>query len=145
MQAGVFVQSFLRTVLVHQCGQACRTSPVTGNHQHVDILKVFHCRFVKPTFKPHTRSISDNLNPSGTHARILFVDLGSAFNTSEKSPLSKLTQFTVPASTCQWIIGFLTDRKLSVRLGKVTSSIRTVCAGAPPGMCALPTALLTLH
>src|SRR4029434_9076487 len=41
---------------------------------------------------------------------MLFVDFSSAFNTIiPEVLLTKLTQLTVPASTCQWITNFLID------------------------------------
>ena len=55
--------------------------------------------------------ILQHLDSPGTYARILFVDFSSAFNTIIPDILhSKLSQLTVPASTCQWITNFLTDR-----------------------------------
>ncbi|KAI3364479.1 hypothetical protein L3Q82_010830 [Scortum barcoo] len=43
---------------------------------------------------------------------------------------SKLTQHTLPDTACQWITGFLTDKRQQVRLEKVTSSTSTVSSGA---------------
>ena len=41
-----------------------------------------------------------------------FVDFSSAFNIiMPEVLLTKLTQLTVPATTCQWITNFLTDKK----------------------------------
>ncbi|KAK9522982.1 hypothetical protein VZT92_019435 [Zoarces viviparus] len=75
-----------------------------------------------------------HLDSPGTYARVLFVDFSSAFNTIIPAILqSKLSQLTVPASTCQWITNFLTDRTQQVRMGKITSSIRTISMGAPQG------------
>ncbi|KAI3355997.1 hypothetical protein L3Q82_017268, partial [Scortum barcoo] len=69
----------------------------------------------------------------------------SAFNTIIPDILhSKLSQLTVPAPTCQWISNFLTDRRQQVRLGSITSSIRTVSTGAPQG-CVLSPLLFSLY
>ncbi len=85
--------------------------------------------------------ILQQLDRPGTYVRILFVDFSSAFNTIIPSLLQpKLTQLSVPTSVCQWIISFLTDRQQVVRLGKFSSSTRTISIGAPQG-CVLPTAL----
>lgn len=90
--------------------------------------------------------ILHHLDSAGTYARVLFVDFSSAFNTIVPELLhQKLSQLTVPPSTCQWITSFLTDRRQQVKLGKFTSSSRSLSIGAPPGMCSLPTALLPLH
>src|SRR4029434_1230878 len=82
--------------------------------------------------------ILQHLDFPGTYAGMLFVDFSSAFNTIiPEVLLTKLTQLTVPASTCQWITNFLIDRKQQVRLGEITSSTRSVSTGAPQG-CVLP-------
>src|SRR4029434_223446 len=64
---------------------------------------------------------------------------------SQKSSSPKLTQLTVPTSTCQWITHFLIDRKQQVRLGQPTSSTRSVSTGAPQGcvLSPLPSPLYT--
>ncbi len=68
-----------------------------------------------------------------------------AFNTIIPSLLlPKLTQLSVPTSICQWINSFLTDRQQVVRLGKYTSSTRTISTGAPQG-CVLSTLLFSLY
>ncbi len=58
--------------------------------------------------------------------------------------LPKLTQLFVPTSICQWINSFLTDRQQLVRLGKYTSSTRTISTGAPQG-CVLSPLLFSLY
>ncbi len=90
--------------------------------------------------------ILQHLDRPGTYVRILFVDFSSAFNTIIPDTLqNKLTQLSVPISICQWINSFLTDRQQLVRLGKFSSSTRTISTGAPQGCSSLPTALLSLH
>ncbi|KAJ8354820.1 hypothetical protein SKAU_G00223870, partial [Synaphobranchus kaupii] len=89
--------------------------------------------------------ILQHLDSPGTYARILFVDFSSVFNTIIPEILcSKLTQLNVPAPTCQWITDFLTDRRQQVRLGNITSSIRTISTGAPQG-CVLSPLLFSLY
>ncbi|KAM9771228.1 uncharacterized protein ACBT44_004310 isoform 3-T3 [Syngnathus typhle] len=78
--------------------------------------------------------ILHHLDTPGTYARILFVDFSSAFNTIAPDILQqKLIQLAVPASTCQWITSFLTNRRQRVRLGGITSDTRTTNTGAPQG------------
>ncbi|KAL1258441.1 hypothetical protein QQF64_011685 [Cirrhinus molitorella] len=89
--------------------------------------------------------ILQQLDKSGTYVRILFVDFSSAFNTIIPNLLlPKLTQLSVPTSVCQWITSFLTDRQQLVRLGKYSSSTRTISTGAPQG-CVLSPLLFSLY
>ncbi len=86
-----------------------------------------------------------DLDKSGNYVRILFVDFSSAFNTIIPSLLlPKLTQLSIPTSICQWITSFLTDRQHLVRLGKYTSSTRTISTGAPQD-CVLSPLLFSLY
>ncbi len=83
--------------------------------------------------------ILQHLDRPGTYVRILFVDFSSAFNTIIPDTLqNKLTQLSVPTSICQWITSFLTDRQQLVRLGKFSSSTRTISTGAPQGCVLSP-------
>ncbi|XDV14330.1 hypothetical protein PO909_014601 [Leuciscus waleckii] len=89
--------------------------------------------------------ILHHLDSPGTYARILFVDFSSAFNTIIPEHLhQKLTQFSVPASTCQWITSFLSDRQQYVRLGSNSSKPRSIITGAPQG-CVLSPLLVSLY
>ncbi len=89
--------------------------------------------------------ILQHLDRPGTYVRILFVDFSSAFNTIIPDTLqNKLTQLSVPTSVCQWITSFLTDRQQLVRLGKYSSSTRTISTGDPKG-CVLSPLLFSLY
>ncbi len=89
--------------------------------------------------------ILQHLDRPGTYVRILFVDFSSTFNIIIPDTLqNKLTQLSVPTSICQWITSFLTDRQQLVRLGKVSSSTRTISTGAPQG-CVLSPLLFSLY
>ncbi len=89
--------------------------------------------------------VLQHLDRPGTYVRNLFVDFSSAFNTIIPNLLlPKPTGLSVPTSICQWINSFLTGRQQIVRLGKYTSSTRTISTGAPQG-CVLSPLLFSLY
>ncbi len=89
--------------------------------------------------------VLQHLDRPGNYVRILFVDFSSAFNTIiPNRVLPKLTPLFVPTSVCQWINSFLTDRQQLERLGKFSSSSRTISTGAPQG-CVLSPLLFFLY
>ncbi len=72
------------------------------------------------------------------------MDFSSAFNAIIPNHLlPKLTQLSMPTSTCQWINSFLTDKQQLERLVKLLSSTRTISTGAPQG-CVLSPLLFSL-
>ncbi len=77
--------------------------------------------------------ILQHLDRPGTYVRILFVDFSSAFITIIPDTLqNKLTQLSVPTSS------------ELVRLGKFSSSTRTISTGAPQ-RCVLSPLLFSLY
>ena len=89
--------------------------------------------------------IHRHLDYTGTYARILFVDFSSAFNTIIPALLQeKLSQLSVPDSTCRWITDFLSDRKQHVRMGAHLSDSRIISTGSPQG-CVLSPLLFSLY
>ena len=83
--------------------------------------------------------ILQHLDSAGTYARILFVDFSSAFNAIIPALLQeKLSQLSVPDSTCRWITDFLSDRKQHV------SDSQLISTGSPQG-CVLSPLLFSLY
>ncbi|KAL0153380.1 hypothetical protein M9458_051299 [Cirrhinus mrigala] len=82
--------------------------------------------------------ILQHLDKPGTYARICFQHI------IPDILQNKLSQLSVPTSICQWITSFLTDRQQLVRLGKLTSSTRTISTGAPQG-CVLSPLVFSLY
>ena len=80
-----------------------------------------------------------------THARILFLDFSSAFNTIIPQKLydKLLNTLQVDTSMCNWILDFLLDRSQVVRVGDLVSDMITLNTGAPQG-CVLSPLLFTL-
>ncbi|KAK0156400.1 putative RNA-directed DNA polymerase from transposon BS [Merluccius polli] len=73
--------------------------------------------------------ILQHLDSAGTYARIL---------------CEKLSQLSVPDSTCRWITDFLSDRKQHVKLGKHVSDSQSISTGSPQG-CVLSPLLFSLY
>uniref|UniRef100_A0A7N8WMP4 Reverse transcriptase domain-containing protein n=1 Tax=Mastacembelus armatus TaxID=205130 RepID=A0A7N8WMP4_9TELE len=134
----VVMKSFERLVLAH-------LKNVTG--PFLDPLQFAYRsnRSVDDAVNMGLHYILQHLDKPGTYVRILFVDFSSAFNTIIPSLLqNKLSQLSVPDSTCQWITSFLTDRQQLVRMGKFTSGSRITSTGAPQG-CVLSPLLFSLY
>ena len=86
-----------------------------------------------------------HLEKPDSYARMLFVDFSSAFNTIIPGILvEKLTRLGFPASTCAWILDFLTNRPQTVRIGPYCSSTITLSTGSPQG-CVLSPLLYSLY
>ncbi len=121
----VVMKSFEKLVLAH-------LKDITG--PSLDPLQIAYRanRSVDNAVNIGLHYVLQHLDRPGTYVRNLFVYFSSAFNTIIPNLLlPKLTQFSVPTSICQWIKSFLTDRQQLVRLGKYTSSTRTISSGAP--------------
>ena len=85
-----------------------------------------------------------HLDQMDTCVRMLFIDYSSAFNTIVPLKLvTKLRDFGLNISLCDWILNFLTGRPQAVPLGSTTSSTLTLNTGAPQG-CVLSPLLYSL-
>ena len=80
-------------------------------------------------------SILSHLEGPGSHARLLFVDFSSAFNTIQPNILTKrlLEQFDVSKNLAGWILNFLTCRTQRVRINWALSDPVCSSTGSPQG------------
>ncbi len=87
-----------------------------------------------------------HLEESKNHARLLFVDLSSAFNTIQPHVLvDKLIYFFgLDACLVGWILDFLMNRSQQVRVNGTISSFLTSSTGSPQG-CVLSALLYILY
>ncbi len=128
----VVMKSFEKLVLAH-------LKDITG--PLLDLLQFAYRanRSVDDAVNMGLHYVLQHLDRPGTYVRIVFVDFSSAINTIIPNLLlPKLTQLSVPTSVCQWINSFLTDRQQLERLGKFSSSTRTISTGAPQGYVLSP-------
>ncbi|KAM7003411.1 uncharacterized protein LKV04_004454 [Tautogolabrus adspersus] len=89
-------------------------------------------------------SVLTHLDNNNTHARMLFVDFSSAFNTVIPSKLNtKLGDLGFNTSIRHWIMSFLTNRPQYVRSGHSCSTTITLNTGVPQG-CVLSPFLYSL-
>lgn len=87
-----------------------------------------------------------HLEGKGTHARVLFVDFSSAFNTIQPHVLvNRLAeQFKLSNNLGGWILDFLTNRTQRVRIKNSLSVQVTSSTGSPQG-CVLSPLLFILY
>jgi hypothetical protein len=81
-----------------------------------------------------------HLEKPKAHARILFADFSSAFNTVQPHILVQrlLSDFNVAHQLVQWILDFLTNRQQRVFVNGMYSDVRTTNTGSPQGCCLSP-------
>ena len=70
-----------------------------------------------------------------THARLLFVDFSSAFNTIQPHVLVEklINSFSLDPCLVGWILDFLTNRSQCVRVNNTLSSLLSSSTGSPQG------------
>ena len=81
-----------------------------------------------------------------THARLLFVDFSSAFNTIQPHVLVEklINTFSLDPCLVGWILDFLTNRSQCVRVNNTLSSLLSSSTGSPQG-CVLSAFLYILY
>lgn len=87
-----------------------------------------------------------HLDGQRTHARLLFVDFSSAFNTIQPHILIErlLDQFVLSNNLIGWILNFLTNRTQRVKVNGVLSTQMSSSTGSPQG-CVLSPLLFILY
>ena len=87
-----------------------------------------------------------HLEGSKKHARLLFVDFSSAFNTIQPHVLiDKLVNtFSLDPCLVGWILDFLTNRSQCVKVNTTVSSLLSTSTGSPQG-CVLSALLFILY
>jgi len=81
--------------------------------------------------------IFSHLDREKTHARLLFVDFTSAFNTIQPLLLAKrlIADFNLDLNLVGWVLDFLTDRSQRVRVNSTLSEVTFTSTGSPQGCC----------
>ena len=87
-----------------------------------------------------------HLEDAKTHARVLDLDMCSAFNTVQSHLLFKklISEFKLESELALWVLDFLVGRPQQVRVSNTTSSVKVVSTGSPQG-CVLSPLLFILH
>lgn len=88
----------------------------------------------------------NHIEMKGCHARLLFIDFTSAFNTIHPNILIQrlLHHFNLSKSLAGWILDFLTDRTQRVRVNGFFSETLCSSTGSPQG-CVLSPLLFILY
>ncbi|CAI5677546.1 unnamed protein product [Oreochromis niloticus] len=81
-----------------------------------------------------------HLEAPHTHARLLFADFSSAFNTIQPFLLADrlYNHFKLDTSLVGWVTDFLTNRSQCVRVNHVFSDVLSFSTGSPQGCCLSP-------
>ena len=114
----------------------------------LDPLQFAYCADIRSTDDAVSyvlHRVLKHLDTSSSYARLLFIDLSSAFNTILPSKLYlKLVGLGIDISLCRWVYDFLTNRSQVVRVNSLTSDSITTNTGAPLG-CAITIAIFIVH
>ena len=73
------------------------------------------------------------LEDDKTHARVLYLDMSSAFNTLQPHLLFKklISEFKLESELALWVLNFLVGRPQQVQVNNTTSSVKVVSTGSP--------------
>ena len=84
--------------------------------------------------------IVKHLKGTKTHARVLYIDFSSAFNTLQPHLLTQklISRFNLDFKLVGWVLDFLVQRTQRVRVNGCLSDFSTVSTGSPQGCCLSP-------
>ena len=90
--------------------------------------------------------VLDHLNGAKNFARLLFIDLASAFNCIQPHILADglSSIHNIDPGLIRWLVNFLTDRSQKVKVNGVLSDVLLSSTGSPQG-CVLSPLLFVLH
>ena len=87
-----------------------------------------------------------HLENAKAHARVLYLDMSSAFNTLQPHLLFQkmISEFNLESDLALWVLDFLVGRHQQVRVNNTMSSVKVVSTGSPQG-CVLSPLLFILY
>ena len=90
--------------------------------------------------------LTKHLEGKNTHARLLFIDFASAFNTIQPHILARrlLEYFKLNHNLVGWLLDFLTNRTQRVKVNGSFSDVLSLSTGSPQG-CVLSPLLYILY
>jgi len=79
--------------------------------------------------------LTKHLEGKNTHARLLFIDFSSAFNTIQPHILARrlLEYYKLNHNLVGWLLDFLTNRMQRVKVNGSFSDVLILSTGAPQG------------
>ncbi|KAF7658913.1 hypothetical protein LDENG_00005930 [Lucifuga dentata] len=118
------------------------------NHSNLHPLQFAYqaCRGVEDAILTLLHLLHTHLEQPKAHAKILFVDFSSVFNTMQPNILAgKLeSEFSLDAGLTSWILNLAVEFSRS-RAGTSLSDKMLTCTGFPPGMCFITSAVYFVH
>ena len=87
-----------------------------------------------------------HLENAKAHARVLYLDMSSAFNTLQPHLLFQkmISEFNLESELALWVLDFLVGRHQQVRVNNTMSSVKVVSTGSPQ-CCVLSPLLFILY
>lgn len=137
------------TSLVMKCFERLVKKYILSKTQHLlDPLQFAfqESRGVEDAIATLLHLLLSHLEKPKAHAKILFADFSSAFNTIKPCILANMlsSEFSLEPGLIAWIVDFLSGRIQQVRVGASLSDKKTTFTGSPQG-CVLSPLLFILY